>query len=65
VLSYLSLAAESDDTAGAELQIGGPDILSYGEMLDEMTRVLGKRPRRKRRSGGQNGGVTALRSVEG
>lgn len=47
VLSYLSLAAGVDESAGAELQIGGPDVLSYGEMLDEMARVLGKRPRPK------------------
>jgi uncharacterized protein YbjT (DUF2867 family) len=47
VLSYLCLAAESDEAAGAELQIGGPDVLSYGEMLDEMALALGMRPRPK------------------
>ncbi len=47
VLSYLSLAARSDQASGAELQIGGPDVLSYGEMLDEMALALGIRPRLK------------------
>ena len=47
VLGYLSLAAHSDDAAGAELQIGGPDVLSYGEMLDRMALALGRRPRPK------------------
>ena len=34
-------------TAGREIQIGGPDVLSYGEMLDRMAVVLGirRRPR--------------------
>jgi hypothetical protein len=31
------------------VQIGGPDVLSYSEMLDRMAIVLGKRPRRKLR----------------
>jgi len=47
VLSYLSLAAQLDQTAAAELQIGGPDVLSYGDMLDEMALALGLRPRPK------------------
>jgi len=47
VLSYLCLAAVSHQSAGAELQIGGPDVLSYGEMLDEMALALGMRPRPK------------------
>ncbi len=47
VLGYLSLAAQVDDSAGAEVQIGGPDVLSYGEMLDEMALALGMRPRPK------------------
>ena len=31
--------------AGREVQIGGPDVLSYGEMLDRMAVALGLRPR--------------------
>jgi hypothetical protein len=29
------------------VQIGGPNVLTYGEMLDRMARVMGKRPRPK------------------
>ena len=34
-------------SAGREIQIGGPDVLTYGEMLDRMAEVLGirRRPR--------------------
>lgn len=46
-IQYLAQAPEVDESAGREVQIGGPDVLSYGEMLDEMARVLGKRPRPK------------------
>jgi len=31
------------------VQIGGPDVLTYEEMLDHMARVMGKQPRRKLR----------------
>jgi hypothetical protein len=36
-----------EESAGTEIQIGGSDVLSYGEMLDRMTAVLGlpHRPR--------------------
>lgn len=47
VLSYLSQAPEVAASAGRELQIGGPDVLSYGEMLDVMAVALGKRRRPK------------------
>ena len=46
-IEYLAQAPEVAESAGREVQIGGPDVLSYGEMLDEMARVLGKRPRPK------------------
>ena len=29
------------------MQIGGPDVLSYGDMLDRMAVALGMRPRLK------------------
>ena len=29
------------------MQIGGPDVLSYGDMLDRMAVAMGMRPRRK------------------
>jgi uncharacterized protein YbjT (DUF2867 family) len=33
VLEYLAQAAELPDAAGCEVQIGGPDVLSYSEVL--------------------------------
>jgi uncharacterized protein YbjT (DUF2867 family) len=46
-VSYLAGALEIDATSGQEIQIGGPDVLAYGEMLDRMAQVLGiaRRPR--------------------
>ncbi len=46
-LSYLVQALDVEESTGSEIQIGGPDVLSYGEMLDRMAAVLGipHRPR--------------------
>jgi uncharacterized protein YbjT (DUF2867 family) len=46
-LSYLVEALTVEASAGRELQIGGPDVLTYGEMLDRMAEVLDirRRPR--------------------
>lgn len=46
-LTYLAAAPTVSGARGREVQIGGPDVLSYGEMLDVMARVLGiaSRPR--------------------
>ncbi len=46
-LAYLAAALELPAAAGREIQIGGPDVLAYGEMLDRMASVLGlpQRPR--------------------
>lgn len=46
-LSYLVAAPEVDASSGREIQIGGRDVLAYGEMLDRMAEVLGlpHRPR--------------------
>ena len=46
-LSYLIEALTVKASAGREIQIGGPDVLTYGEMLDRMAEVLGirRRPR--------------------
>jgi len=46
-VEYLRRAPEVPESAGREVQIGGPDVLSYGEMLDRMAVAMGKRPRRK------------------
>jgi uncharacterized protein YbjT (DUF2867 family) len=45
VLAYLALAPRIADSSGREVQIGGPDVLSYSEMLDAMADALGKRRR--------------------
>jgi uncharacterized protein YbjT (DUF2867 family) len=44
-LDYLAQAPKIDASTGREIQIGGPDVLSYGEMLDRMAGVLGLRQR--------------------
>ena len=46
-LSYLVDALDVDASAGLEIQIGGPDVLTYAEMLDRMAEILGipRRPR--------------------
>lgn len=46
-VEYLRRAPEVPESAGREVQIGGPDVLSYGEMLDRMALALGKEPRPK------------------
>jgi uncharacterized protein YbjT (DUF2867 family) len=47
VLAYLTAAPDLPKTAGEEIQIGGPSVLAYGEMLDRMAKALGRRPRPK------------------
>jgi len=46
VLAYLAAAPGVAESAGREVQIGGPDVLSYGDMLDSMADTLGLRRRR-------------------
>ncbi|HEV7770820.1 MAG TPA: NAD(P)H-binding protein [Solirubrobacterales bacterium] len=46
-IEYLRCAPEVPESVGREVQIGGPDVLSYSEMLDRMALVMGKQPRRK------------------
>jgi uncharacterized protein YbjT (DUF2867 family) len=45
VIEYLSRAPSVPESTGREVQIGGPDVLSYGEMLERMARAMGRRPR--------------------
>jgi uncharacterized protein YbjT (DUF2867 family) len=47
VVEFLRRAPEVPDSAGREIQIGGPDVLSYSEMMDRMAIALGKQPRPK------------------
>lgn len=47
VVEYLRRAPEVPESSGREVQIGGPDVLSYAEMLDRMALAMGVRPRPK------------------
>ena len=47
VLAYLAAAPEIAATEGREVQIGCPDVVSYGEMLDRMALAMDRRPRPK------------------
>jgi uncharacterized protein YbjT (DUF2867 family) len=47
VVSYLAAAPGVEASTGREIQIGSPDVLPYGAMLDRMAIALGKRPRPK------------------
>jgi uncharacterized protein YbjT (DUF2867 family) len=49
VLAFLLAAPDVPGSTGREVQIGGPDVLSYGEMLDRMADVLGRPHRPKLR----------------
>jgi uncharacterized protein YbjT (DUF2867 family) len=46
-IEYLLRAPAVPESTGREVQIGGPDILSYADMLDRMALALGKAPPRK------------------
>lgn len=46
-VSYLAAAPEVAESEAREVQIGGPDVLSYGEMLDRMAIAMDRRPRPK------------------
>ena len=41
VIAYLTAAPMVTASAGREVQIGGPDVLTYADMLDEMAAALG------------------------
>jgi uncharacterized protein YbjT (DUF2867 family) len=43
-LAYLAAAASLDLPVDREIEIGGPDTTSYGGMIDELARALGRRP---------------------
>jgi uncharacterized protein YbjT (DUF2867 family) len=45
VIEYLRQAPEVPASTGREVQIGGPDVLTYAEMLGEMADALGTRRR--------------------
>ncbi len=45
VIEYLRHAPDIPESSGREIQIGGPDVLSYEEMLERMALAMGRRPR--------------------
>jgi len=46
-VEYLRRAPEVPESTGREVQIGGPDVLTYAEMLDRMAEAMGVRRRPK------------------
>jgi uncharacterized protein YbjT (DUF2867 family) len=44
VLSYLVGVAETPETAGETYEIGGPDVLTYAEMMRRTAEAAGRRP---------------------
>lgn len=47
VLEYLARAPAVEAAAGRQVEIGGPDVVTYGDMLDLMADALGTRRRPK------------------
>ncbi len=47
LVQYLASAPEVAGSEGREVQLGGPDVVSYGDMLDLMAYALGRKPRPK------------------
>lgn len=47
VISYLRQAPEVPESAGREIQIGGPDVLTHLDVVDAMARELGRKPLRR------------------
>jgi uncharacterized protein YbjT (DUF2867 family) len=43
-LAYLSAAADLGLPVDRVIEIGGPDVTTYGGMIDELARALGRRP---------------------
>ncbi len=46
-VAYLAGAPDVPASEGREVQIGGPEVVTYGEMLDRMAVAMDKRPRPK------------------
>jgi uncharacterized protein YbjT (DUF2867 family) len=43
-ISFLAAAADLGAPVDREIQIGGPDVTTYGGMIDELAEALGRRP---------------------
>jgi uncharacterized protein YbjT (DUF2867 family) len=44
VIAYLAQAREGDAARGRAIEIGGPDVTTYGGMMDAMAEAMGRRP---------------------
>ncbi len=44
VIAYLADAPGTEGTRGRKIEIGGPDITTYGGMMDALARAMGRRP---------------------
>lgn len=44
VIEYLAAAATTPGAKGRPIEIGGPDVTTYGGMMDAMARAMGRRP---------------------
>jgi uncharacterized protein YbjT (DUF2867 family) len=47
VVAFLAAAADPSLPVDREVQIGGPDVTTYGGMIDELAIALGRRPPRR------------------
>ena len=43
-ITYLAAAADLNAPLEREIEIGGPDVTTYGGMMDELARAMGRRP---------------------
>ena len=43
-IAFLAAASDPETPLDREIQIGGPDVVTYGGMIDELARALGRRP---------------------
>lgn len=43
-VAYLAAAADLELPVERQIEIGGPDVTTYGGMIDELARALGRRP---------------------
>ena len=59
VLAFLRAAPSTKGTEGREIQLGGPEVLSHRETVDELARQLGRRPPRRLPIPGITPGVIA------
>ncbi len=53
VISYLREAIDVPESAGREVQIGGPDVLAHLDVVNEMARALGRKPPRRIKMSGK------------